>query len=122
MDRRGFLKRCGLIPFVGSLAALAETEAPESKLTPEVLTKTTNNIRSDWVPAHKLYADIYNNKGEMVAHGMPVRKNKNQFHLQTQHPYKVFRPNLKKGYYLVIIIEERLGILQAERITIGEKQ
>lgn len=33
MDRRKFLKKCGLIPFIGSLAAVAKSETPESKST-----------------------------------------------------------------------------------------
>lgn len=32
MDRRGFLKRCSLIPFVGSLTAMAKAKEPEPML------------------------------------------------------------------------------------------
>ena len=30
MDRRGFLKRCSILPFIGSLSVVAKAEKPES--------------------------------------------------------------------------------------------
>ena len=46
MNRRNFLKRCSILPFVGSLAAVVKAEDSVPKLTEDMIAKATNTSDS----------------------------------------------------------------------------
>ncbi len=107
MNRRGFLKRCSILPFVGSLAVAGKAGATEGKLTKQDEYNHWRvehcNIECIVQSNRKLYANIHNNKGEIVADYMPTR--------ETKGIYQVFMPKLENGRYTVHVYEENIGVL-----------
>jgi len=121
-NRRGFLKRCSILPFVGSLAAVAKAGVSESKLVctwkgklkcggqngtlchrcryggsvPKA--KSMGIIGGIFQPNLKLYVDIHNSKGEIVADYMPTK--------EVDGLYQVFIPKLENGCYSAYVYEE----------------
>lgn len=109
MDRRGFLKRYSLIPFIGCLSSVGLSEATESKNKEEKW-----ELAELFKPTKKLYANIYNSKGEIIAHAMPVREVKGQ--------YEVFMPTLESGRYTILVCEDnKKGVIWVDKICVGDK-
>jgi len=119
MDRRGFLKSIGkvgaaLLVAPSVLKAFPEKQDEVGAVYDFSPTKyAIEEIREYEELAKKkdiLYADIYDNSGELVAHNMPVKRT-------SDGSYVVFKP---KGNHTVHIIDNdllRIWGLPMEKVT-----